>query len=277
MASIVDHRQELTIYRMVLDRLPFVVDDCQDRFKENVTGVDIGAKTLTIAGDFTEFLRENQIVKVQETSASLVVSSASYDGSVSTTINLFALSAGQASVGNTLCIDANYNEQLISRYIYQMMIQLQPCFQIEPPENVGVETEYTILQKMIIADLVSWYILFRQSLINGQGDGNDPDPTPTPAPQRYVKTAKAGEVSTTWDFVKLKDTGYASLDTEKMMNAFKENAVCLANQLGCSVEVCADGAISCSCSGNATPVVENGILVAGNLPPCPSEKTNFFL
>lgn len=278
MASITNHAQEISIYRMVLDRLPFIVDDCQDRFKEQITNVDINNNQLQVAGDFTQYMWVNQIQKVEQTSAELVVKSFSYDSnSDTTTITYVSLTAGQANNGNDLCIDGNYNEQLISRYIYQMMIQLQPCFQIDPESNIGNESSYTLLQKMIIADLVSWYILFRQALINSQGDGNESNPNPTPAPQRYIKSSKAGEVSVTWDYLKLKDSGYASLDTKAMMAAFKENAVCLANQLGCQVEVCADGSISCSCANNASPIVEGAILVASPLKKCKSKRNKYFL
>ena len=129
---------------------------------------------------------------------------------------------------------------------------------------------------MIIADLVSWYILFRQAIINGQGDSNNSDPTPTPPPQKYVKTAKSGEVSYTFDFLDVSKTGYAALDTKSMMANFKDNAICLARQLGCEVEVCADGSISCSCSNNASPIVEGAILVAKPLGKC-NNSNKYFL
>lgn len=273
-----NHQQDITIYQMVLDRLPFVLDDsCDSSIKLAIQAVDFTSLTLTVDGDQREFLRVGAKHEVVETSVELKVCDWSYDsGTDQTTITYFALSAGDASVGNTLCLFADFNQQLISRYIYQMMVQLQPCFQISPETDVGNEDAYTLLQKMIIADLVSWYILFRQALINGQGDSNNSDPTPTPAPQKYVKTAKSGEVSYTFDYLDVSKTGYAALDTAAMMANFKNNAVCLARQLGCEVEVCADGSISCSCANNASPIVEGAILVASPLKRC-GKRNKYFL
>jgi hypothetical protein len=264
---IVNHAQVISIYRMVLDRLPFVIDDSLDIYDLAITGVDQPNKKITVSGDYSTKLWINQIHTVVETAAQLVVKSWVYNSGPNTTvIEYVTLSVGEATIGQTLHIEANWNEQLISRYIYQLMIQLQPCFQISPDTDVGDEAVYTQLMKMVIAELVCWYILFRQSLINAEGDPTNPI-TPAP-PTRYISSAKAGEVATNWAYIKLSDTGKASIDAKGMMAAFKENAVCLARQLGCDIEVCEDGAISCSCSNNASPVVTNPFFVANPLKKC---------
>lgn len=277
MAGITNHSQDINIYRMVLDRLPFVVDDCNYKFTQTITDFDAPSNTIKVAGDFTPYMWPNQKQTINKTgggTTELTVFSFSYNQTDDKTeIVYYQLESGDGAVNDTLEICGNFNDQLISRYIYQMMWQLQACYQIVDSGGnpaVGDESLYSLLQKMVIADLVSWYILFRQTLINSQGNANDDDPAPDAPPQRYVQTAKTGEVSTTWSYVKLNDTAYASIDAEKMMAAFKDSAVCLAQQLGCVIEVCADGSVSCSCvvSENRSPIIENPFIVAGKLPSC---------
>lgn len=269
--AIVNHNQPISIYQMVLDRLPFVLDDSQDLFYEVATAVDVSpmVRSMTIAGNFEEYIWPNQsqtiYVGATPTIRSvLTVKSVTYNISLNTTTIVYnqTLTNGE-QVNDTIYIAGNFNEQLISRYIYQMMIQLQPCFQIEQAD-IGNEAVYSMTQKMIIADLVSWYILFRQSLINAEGDASNPN-APAP-PTRYISSAKAGEVSTNWAYIKLSDTGKAALNAKEMMAAFKENAMCLAKQLGCNVEICADGSVSCSCT--ASPIITNGFIVASPLNRC---------
>ena len=254
---------------MVLDRLPFVEDDSLDIFNELATAVNPAPaiRTITISGDFTPYIWQGQQQTIYEGAtptvrSTLTARSAVFATGTTTITYVQQLTNGEA-VGDTVQIDGNYNEQLISRYIYQMMQQLQPCFQM-PDDQLGIEENYSIVQKMIIADLVAWSILFRQVLINAEG--NAADPNAPEALTRYISSAKAGEVSTNWSYIKMSDSGKAAMNADGMMAAFKANAVCLANQLGCSVEVCADGTIACSCSN--LPIIQNGFIVAQPLDRC---------
>lgn len=264
--AITNHNQTISIYRMVLDRLPFVVDDSQELFYEVATAVNTGVtvRSIAVAGNFSEYAWVGQQQTIYDGAgptvrSTLTVRDVVYNSGPNTTTFFYVeqLTSGEA-IGDTVYIPGNYNEQLISRYIFQMMTQMQPCFQI-PDADFGDETKYSLTQKMILADLVAWYILFRQVLINTEGDSANPN-APAP-PTRYISSAKAGEVSTNWSYIKLSDTGKAVLSAKDMMAAFKENAVCLARQLGCVIEICADGSISCSCT-NASPIIENGFIVA---------------
>jgi hypothetical protein len=60
------------------------------------------------------------------------------------------------------------------------------------------------------------------------------------------------------------------LDAEKMMNTFKSEAVCLGRALGCVIEICADGTVSCSCSvsQNGSPIIEDPFIVASKIRRC---------
>ena len=58
--AIVDHRQSLSIYQMVLDRLPFLVDDSLEEYTLACTDVDAATKTLGFSGDITKDLAINQ-------------------------------------------------------------------------------------------------------------------------------------------------------------------------------------------------------------------------
>ena len=266
--AIVDHRQALSIYQMVLDRLPFLVDDSLEEYTLACTDVDDANKTLGFAGDITKDLAVNQVhVTNAATPKSLIVFDFSYDEAQDKTFVTYVnLLAGDMSVGSTVTFQSNFNEQLISRYILQLMTQLQPCFRIDPPEDVGLESKYALIQKMIIADLVAWYILFRLTIANAEGDVSTGDTKESLAAEKYIASSNSGEVSVSWSYLKLSETGYLSLDAASMMANFKANAVCLAGQIGCNVEVCDDGSVSCSCS--ITPLGASGFRVASRIKTC---------
>jgi len=264
--AIVNHNQSLSIYRMVLDRLPFVVDDSLLIFDLSITAVNTTTRKLTIANNMTDIFWIGQQNLVVEPNKILTVRSWAYNsGITSTEIEYTSLASGDANVGNTLHVEANWNEQLISRYIYQYMVQMQPCFQISDAD-FGDESKYSDRQKMIIADLVAWAILFRQSVINGNGDSMNSGAVAPPT--KYISSTKSGEVSVNWSYIKINETGAATLKTENMMKAFKENAICLAQAIGCSIEICEDGSVNCSCSSNSSPIIEYPFRVAPPLYRC---------
>jgi hypothetical protein len=255
---IVNHNQSISIWRMVLDRLPFVINDSNNIFNFPITAVSVD--TLTIAGNQTAYIRPNAVHTVS-TNSYTVMSSAYSSGSNSTTITYFLLSPAP-SVGNTLHVEANFNEQQVSRYILEMMYVLQPCFQIDPATDIGDESKYNMLQRLVIAELVCYYIVLLQSSANVQGAAGTQSGA---APQKYVQSSSANGVSVTWAYLSLNNAPYLALNAEKLMNQFKYQAACFGKQLGCQIEICADGGISCSCNAECSPTILHPFIVADKL------------
>lgn len=269
--AITNHAQSISIYQMVLDRLPFIVDDSNNIFALAIDVVDAPNRQLQVVGDYTKYIWQNQVHTVTETSANLIVSDleATY-AAPNTTINYLMLQVADAAVGNTLNIEANKNEKLISRFIYQMMVQLNSCFEKTDAE-LGDEQYYSDLQRMLIAEMVAYYIVLLQSMANSGGGtgGVTSSESSSTQDQLYVKSAKTGETTVTWDVFDIKKSAFLSMDAAASMEYFKSNALCLAKALGCQLEVCADGGITCSgCANNGIPIIEGGFILADKLTRC---------
>lgn len=257
--AVTNHQQPMTVYQMVLDRVPFVIND-DDRIFAIAVVSRTGA-SIEISGDWTAYLRTDY-THTFDTPATAIVKAFAYDsGTGRTTIEYYAL-VPTVVAGAQVTIEANYNEQLISRFIYEAMTILQNCFLITPDTNVGDEQYYSLLQKIIIADIVAYHIVFSTTVGNAQGGSISTSGT---APvTKYIKTAAAEGISTSWDYLNIKNTAFLAMDAKDMMDKFANNAKCNARQLGCTVEVC-DGVVSC-CGG--TPIIEGGFFVAPPLSRC---------
>lgn len=262
------HAPAGSIYQMVLNRLPFVMDDQTHLFTGIVIATRIGS-SITVAGDWTAYLRPNTQHSFS-TPATGEVQSFSYDSGAGATTITYIMLPPSVLAGQTLSFNANYNEQLISSFIYEMMTVLQNCFLITPASNVGDEQYYTELQKIVIADLVAYRILFATTAGNAQYGSFNTSGTGQ-LPVRYVKTASTDGISTTWEYLNIKNTAFLSMDAKDMMDKFVQNAACVSKQLGCTIEVC-NGAVSC-CGG--TPIIENPFIIGGALPTCNDCKIGF--
>ena len=240
-----NHQQPLSVYQMVLDRVPFLLDDSAAIFAGLVVIARSG-QSITIAGDYSPYLRK-EITHTFNTPATAVVAGFSYDsGTNETTITYYMLLPSVVAT-NTVGWSSNFNEQLISRFILEMMTVVQSCYQIAPITNIGDEQYYNDLQKIVLAELTAYYIVFWATVGNAQGGMNAGGNSNLPTVSRYIKTAGADGISTTWEYLNIKSTAFLTMDAEKMMAQFKANAVCYGKQLGCQIVIC-DGAVACSCS-----------------------------
>jgi len=261
--AITNHNTLSSIYQMILDRLPYLVDDSCDVFDLEIVSVIEVDKLITITGDYTSYLRRNTTHYFVDTDTFVVVDSFSYDlGSNTTTVIFKELGVGVAVVGQTFRIEGNYSEKQISRYTGQMMRIMQSCFNFTPAQ-FGDEAFYSEIQRMIIAELVCYYLVFQQTVINSQGDSNSSE---TLVGGRRINKAKAGEVETTWSMFKLSDSGLFYQSAEAMMEGFKANAKCYAEQMGCTVQICG-GSISCACSLK-TPFVSTPFIIRQDKKSC---------
>ena len=257
--AITNHNISTSIYQMVLDRLPYIVDDSCDIFDLEIVSVDELNRSIVVAGNQTSYLRRNSVHLLVTPDIQVTVDSFTYDDiGNETTIVFKALGAGQAVVGQIFQLIANYNEQLISRYISQMMYIMQSCYSM-PVDEFANETFYSEVQKMVIAELVCYYLVFQQTVANAQGNNSFTSTTTELPAGRKISKAKAGEVDTAWSMFKLSDSGLFFQSAEAMMQGFKANAECYAKQLGCIVQICG-GSITCSCAIK-TPFVDTPFII----------------
>lgn len=241
-----NHQQTLSVYQMVLDRVPFILDDSQAIFTA-VAIVSRAGSSIVLAGDYIPFIRKETTHTFATPATTAVVAAFSYDGDLDqTTVTYYTLVPGVNSA-STVAWDANYNEELISRFILEMMVILQSCYNIDPPANVGDEQYYNDLQKIVLAELVAYYLVFWATVGNSQGGMNVSGDSSLPTGGRYVKSASADGLSTTWEYLNIKNTAFLAMDAEKIMAQFKANACQYGKQLGCEIEIC-NGAVSCKCS-----------------------------
>jgi len=272
--AITDHAQDISIYQKVLDRLPFIIDDSGWIFDTTIAGVNpVPINTLEIDNDWIKYIYPAQVhtvVLVTPIDIKVAPDGASYDiGTNTTTISYLAIQPATINIGDTLRITANKNEQLISRLTYQVMVQLQACLD-KPDDELGDEQYYTEIERSLIAALVAYYVILIQIAANsGGGIGGFTDKSSSNINELlYVKSAKAGEVSTSWDIFNVDKSSALSMNAEKLIELQKADAICIGRQLGCLFEVCEDGTLNCSCSTNSSPIITNGFILADSIKHC---------
>lgn len=124
-------------------------------------------------------------------------------------------------------------QDTVKDFIFEVMHELEPCFQIGA-DNVGLEQYYTYTQQSIIADVVAVYILMYQAATNAQG-------TPGSAPTtRYLKRAKAGSAETEWGQFSTKDGVGLFITADGLIDRYKKSAARKARNLGCILDICDD-------------------------------------
>jgi hypothetical protein len=135
-------------------------------------------------------------------------------------------------------------------------MELEPCFRVNagltiPPDTsrIGDENQYTVLQRTIVADLVSYYILFRLSVVQATGD-----PTSGTVPlTSFLKSAKAGSVEVEFEQVDVNKSNLLASSISSMLDMFKHSAIRRARSLGCTIDICDDCTTAVGCSLDMRP------------------------
>lgn len=141
--------------------------------------------------------------------------------------------------------DTPVNETLISTFTLEVMYELEPCFKIRydktitptPPEDwarVGDEQYYGLVQKQVVADIVSVYILIIQTLTNVAGGGVSGDTPLT----KYLKSAKAGSAEVTYEQFNVNNSLLLSMKAADLLSLYKKSAIRKAMSLGCVFDFC---------------------------------------
>jgi len=139
------------------------------------------------------------------------------------------------------------NEQLISYFIFEVMAQLNVCFK-KDDTDLGDETKYSTVQKSIIADLVSIYILIMQAGAVAGGVAGSSAATTT-----FISKAKAGSVEVEYKQFDVKLGGSFAMASTDLITFYKKNAINKALSLGCIIDICDD------CSVKAQLQMQNNL------------------
>lgn len=130
-------------------------------------------------------------------------------------------------------------ETIVSEFIFEIMWDLEACFKIKeattPSDdlNVGDEQYYSMVQKMIIADLTAVYILMQVGAAISGGSST------ISAGGTYLKKAKAGSVEVEWDQSgSSSSVGGLEINSSGLIDKYTKSAVRRAQGLGCIIDLC---------------------------------------
>jgi hypothetical protein len=148
--------------------------------------------------------------------------------------------------------DTDTNAELISAFTMEVMMELETCFNIRiTPETlvedlarVGVEANYTLLQKMIVADIVAVYILMLEvtkATVGAVDDMGVPVTTPLTT---FLKRAKAGSAEVEYGQFDISKGAGMSTSGMNLMTMYKKSAMRRARNLGCIIDICEDCTIA---------------------------------
>lgn len=135
----------------------------------------------------------------------------------------------------TFLADTTNNETLVSGFIFEVMWELEPCFKIRaktsPPadSNVGDEANYSVVQKSIIADLVSVYILVMQAASLSSGviaNGTT-----------FLTMAKAGSVEVQYSQFDVTKSATLALNGASLITLYKSQASRKGVSIGCIIDI----------------------------------------
>lgn len=143
------------------------------------------------------------------------------------------------------------NEELVSEFTLEIMNELEICFLIDEGNTgatlVGDEQYYSIAQRVVIADLVSCYILMVKALAETGGTSDTSSigtGVTTPASNKELVETTAGSVGVKWSkFDLTKDAGLKT-NADKLLAMYKASAIRKAKALGCIIDICGDCEIS---------------------------------
>lgn len=163
--------------------------------------------------------------------------------------------------------DTPENRTLISNFILEIMVQLNKCLKKEDSQ-VGIESNYTLIEQSIIADLTSLNILMVAAIESTGGNAT----SGAEAVNTFLKKAKAGSVEVEFGPFSLKDNPTLATGLDSMYKFFKNNAINKAGQIGCMIDITDDFSIKflmddtiikpfiivgdCGCGGSGETIIE---------------------
>lgn len=129
---------------------------------------------------------------------------------------------------------------LAGRFIYEVMWELNVCFGLED-SLIGIESNYSIAQRSLVADLVALHFLNKNSLDN------------TGSNSTYIKRAKAGSAEVEYG---VSDTNV--LDYDSMYSKYVSSAIRRGKTLGCLFSVGENCVLDFIFDGDTLPFITGG-------------------
>lgn len=150
--------------------------------------------------------------------------------------------------------DTPKNEEIISQFTLEVMYELEPCLRkrmgndnIEDWSRVGDEDNYNVMERSVIADVVTMYILMMTFFATMGGNAG----AGTPSLSTYLKKAKAGSTEVEYDQFDIKGAAMLALDSKSLLEQVKNDINRKARVIGCIFDVCNDCTIAL---GGVSPV-----------------------
>lgn len=134
--------------------------------------------------------------------------------------------------------DTAGNQTLVSNFILEIMHQMELCFQIGATDAslIGVESNYSVLQQSIVADVVSIQMLM---MAGAEATGGNADGA-IEAVNTFLKRAKAGSVEVEFGPFEIDKHASFAMSGIQLMAYLKRNAVNKAAQIDCMIDICDD-------------------------------------
>lgn len=133
-----------------------------------------------------------------------------------------------------LVVDNN-NDGIIDAFTAEIMGELYKPFGIEEDDMLD-DTKYNILQKALVADLVSIQLITRRVLVNSEGDGVN-----AATGNKVLKRAKAGEAETEFHGLKASDGVKLLASAESIKSGLMSDAMRRARSLGFILDLNLEG------------------------------------
>lgn len=145
------------------------------------------------------------------------------------------------------------NNELIDSFTAEIMGELYKPFGIEEADMLD-DTKYSILQKALVADMVSVQLLMRRVLTNSEGEGGA-----AATGNKVLKRAKAGEAETEFHGLKASDGVKLLASAESLIKQLMSDAMRRARSLGFILDIGLDGefAVKSLSQNNSSLIVVN--------------------
>lgn len=123
------------------------------------------------------------------------------------------------------------NATAIGHYALEAMFELNSCFMVEA-EEIGNEPAYSVLQRSIISDITSVYLLIAKT--TGATAGVSDGVSEGSSEGKILTKSVAGSVEVEWEQLSSSNGGMMS-SAKALMDSFKLSARRKAKTLGCDI------------------------------------------
>ena len=165
--------------------------------------------------------------------------------------------------------DTEKNKQLASELTFEIMYELEPCFQVSVLEDesvdesrIGMEVYYPMPKKSVIADILAMQLVRTQALKVSGGfydESNEfVEPTGT-----FIEEAEAGSVLVKYSQFEVDKSSVLATNTDKVYESYKTDVLRKLDRIGCLFEVGENGQLT-PCESTCKPYIPFTVKTWGN-------------